>query len=376
MAYQNVSHPIVSTGGERMHGSQSEASGRSRRMFLATLAAFGVDAVTTGRLTAQTPQKQGVIDLHHHILPAFLPGMRDYVMAAWKVAGRQQDLPARLSGWSPQNSLAEMDQNGVATSILSFPNPAISSDRAQSVRTVARRINEYGAQLVRDYPGRFGLFATVPLPDTEGSLNEISYAFDVLKADGIGLMSSYGDKWPGDPVFGPVLEELNRRKAVVYFHPFMPNCCRDLISGVPFILAELLHDTTRAITSLLFSGLFTRFREIRFVFAHAGGTVPMLADRISYYSAQMKDLADKTPDGIEYELKRLYYDVASSANPPAMAALMKLVDTSHILFGSDYPAVPVAYTAEGLTRLRLSAADLQAIRRDNAMRLLPRLTSR
>jgi predicted TIM-barrel fold metal-dependent hydrolase len=159
-----------------------------------------------------------------------------------------------------------MDKNGVAISVLSFPNPAISADRAQSARTLARRINEYGAQLVRDYPGRFGLFGTVPLSDTEGSLNEISYAFDVLKADGIALMSSYGDKWPGDPVFAPVLEELNRRKAVVYFHPFMPNCCRDLIPNVPFILAELLHDTTGAITSLLFSGLFTRFREIRFVF--------------------------------------------------------------------------------------------------------------
>ena len=99
----------------------------------------------------------------------------------------------------------------------------------------------------------------------------------------------------------------------------------------------------------------------------------MLADRISYYSAQMKDLAGKTPDGVEHELKRLYYDVASSANPPAMAALMKLVDTSHILFGSDYPAVPVAYTLQGLTNLGLPAADLQAILRDNAMTLLPRL---
>jgi len=356
-----------------MHGFQSGTSGRSRRTFLATLAAVGMNAVATGRLNAQTPLKQGLIDLHHHFLPAFLPGMRDYVMAAWRVAGRQQDLPSILSDWSPQNSLAEMNKNGVATSILSFPNPAISADKAQSARTLARRINDYGAQLVREHPGRFGLFASLPLPDTEGSLNEISYAFDVLKADGIGLMSSYGDKWPGDPVFAPVLEELNRRKAVVYLHPFMPSCCRDLIPGVPFLLAELVHHTTRAITSLLFSGVLTRCREIRFIFAHAGGTVPMLADRISYYSAQMKDLADKTPNGVGYELKRLYYDVASSANPAAMAALTKLVDTSHILFGSDYPAVHIAYTAEGITHLGLSAADLQAIRRDNAMTLLPRL---
>jgi predicted TIM-barrel fold metal-dependent hydrolase len=301
-----------------------------------------------------------------------MAGVREYLMGAWRVAGRQQNLPAILSGWSPQKSLAEMDKNGVAASILSFPSPVIPSGNGKSASALARGVNDYAAQLARDYPGRFGLFATVPLPDIEGSLKEISYALDVLKADGICLMSSYGDKWPGDPVYAPVLEELNRRKAVVYVHPFIPNCCRDLIPNVPYLLTELVHDTTRAITSLLFSGLFARFREIRFIFAHAGGTVPMLADRISFYSAQMKDLADKTPDGVEYELRRLYYDTASSANPAAMAALMKIVETSNILFGSDYPAVPVAYTAEGLTRLGLPASELQAIRRDNAMRLLPR----
>ena len=99
----------------------------------------------------------------------------------------------------------------------------------------------------------------------------------------------------------------------------------------------------------------------------------MLADRISQYSAQMKDLADQTPSGIEYELKRLYYEIASSANPAAMAALMKVVNTSHILFGSDYPYVPISHTADGITHLGLSGADLQAIGRDNAITLLPRL---
>src|SRR5215471_3454667 len=118
-----------------MQGCQSEtSSGRSRRTILKTLAACGMGIEVTGRLRAQTPPKRGVIDLHHHISPPFLPGMRDYVMAAWRVAGRQQDLPAILSDWSPQNSLAEMDKNGVATSILSFPNPAISADKAQSAR--------------------------------------------------------------------------------------------------------------------------------------------------------------------------------------------------------------------------------------------------
>jgi len=170
-----------------------------------------------------------------------------------------------------------------------------------------------------------------------------------------------------------VFEELNRRKAVVYFHPTGPNCCRDLIPNVPYVITELPHDTTRAITSLLFAGCFTRFRDIRFIFSHAGGALPMLADRIARYSAQVKELADKLPNSVEEELKRLYFEVASSANPPAMAALMKLVPTSQILFGSDYLFVPIAVTAESMTHLGLSAADLQAIGRDNAVTLLSRL---
>jgi hypothetical protein len=167
MAFGNISRPTASTGGDRTNGSQFETYGRSRRRFLATLATFGIDAVAgSGRSNAQTPPrgtKPGLIDVHHHIMPpAYLAGAREYLMSAWRVAGRQQSLPATLRDWSPQKSVAEMDKNGVATSIVSFPSAVISPGDAQSARTLARKINEYGAQLVRDYPGRFGLFATVP----------------------------------------------------------------------------------------------------------------------------------------------------------------------------------------------------------------------
>ena len=285
------------------------------------------------------------------------------------IAQQQGYLPARILNWSPQNALAEMDQNGVATSIVSISTPGIWFGDAQSARTLARKCNEYAAQLVKDYPGRFGFFASAPLPDTEGSLKEIAYALDVLKADGIIFLTSYGDKWPGDPAYVPVFDELNRRKALVYFHPAAPNCCRNLISDVPTVFTEVPQDTTRAITSLLFSGSFARFRDTRFIFSHAGGTIPMLAGRLSYYSAEMKDLVDKIPNGIEFELKRLYYDIASSANPPAMAALMKLVPTSQILFGSDYPFVRIAEGAAGMNQVGLSASELRAIGRDNAARI-------
>src|ERR1019366_1430625 len=136
-----------------------------------------------------------------------------------------------------------------------------------------RKSNDYGAQLVKDYPGRFGLFAALPLPDQDGSLREIEYAFDVLKADGIALMTDYGDKWPGDPAFVPVFDELNRRKAIVFVHPTAPNCCTSLIPGTTGSWLEYLFDTARAITSFLVNGTFARFPDIRFIFCHSGGTM-------------------------------------------------------------------------------------------------------
>ena len=180
-------------------------------------------------------------------------------------------------------------------------------------------------------------------------------------------------KWLGDPAFAPVLDELNRRKAVVYVHPSAPDCCRDLMSYVPAALTEFPHDTTRAVTSLLFSGSFARLRDIHFIFSHAGGTVPMLAGRIARLGAALPDFAEKVPNGVDYELKRLHYEIANSANPPAIAALTQFVPTTQILFGSDYPYVPIGVTATGMTEVGFSAAALQEIGRDNALALLPRL---
>ena len=372
MAYLGDNHPIVDTRGNRLRACQSETCGRSRREILSALAALGVSAlVPGGALNAQTSKattKSRLIDVHHHILPpVYLAEARDRLLAQ-----QQGYLPARILQWSPQKALAEMDQNGVATSIVSISPPGIWFGDVQSARALARKCNEYAAQLVRDYPGRFGFFASAPLPDTESCLREIAYSLDVLKADGITFLTSYGDKWPGDPAYVPVFDELNRRKALVFVHPAAPNCCRNLIPNIPPVFTELPHDTTRAITSLLFAGSFARFRDVRFIFSQAGGTVPMLAGRLTHYSAEMKDLLAKIPNGVEFELKRLYYDIASSANPPAMAALMKLVPISQILFGGDYPYVPIGETAGGMTQVGFSAADLQAIGRDNALALLPR----
>lgn len=343
----------------------------SRRQFLVSAAALGASVILPSTAaygeTRAGAGGQGLIDVHHHILPpVYFAEARAQILAQV-----QNMLPPAVAGWTPQKSLEEMDRLGIATSMVSVSSPGVWLGQVEAGRSLARKCNEYAAEVGRSHPGRFGSFASIPLPDTEGSLREIEYALDVLKADGICLLTSYGDKWLGDPAFATVLDELNRRKAIVYVHPTAPNCCRDLMSYVPQALTEFPHDTTRTVTSLLYTGSFGRLRDIRFIFSHAGGTVPMLAGRIAQLGRR-KDLAEKVPQGVEYELKRLYYEIANSANRSAMSALMNLVPTSQIMFGSDYPFVPLATTAEGLTRLGLSTAEVQAIGRDNAIRLLPR----
>jgi predicted TIM-barrel fold metal-dependent hydrolase len=335
----------------------------ARRRFLISLAALGAStALPLARSLAQAPPTPRLIDVHHHIGPSFFQDAVKATAPEWR-------------GWSRQKALADMDQSGIATAIVSYTTPGVWLGEAQKSASLARRCNEYAAQLVRDNPGRFGFFAALPLPDTDGSLKEVDYAFGALKADGIGLMTSYDDKWLGDPVFARVFDELNRRQAVVYVHPTAPGCCRELMSYVPPNLTEFIQDTNRAITSLMYSGSLARLRDIRFVFSHAGGTIPTLAGRMTQIGVRRPQLAAKIPGGVEYELKRLYYEVANSTTRPAIAALTSVVPISRIMFGSDYPFFPISVTTSGLSRVGLSDADIRAIERANAMTLFPRLRS-
>jgi Amidohydrolase len=102
------------------------------------------------------------------------------------------------------------------------------------------------------------------------------------------------------------------------------------------------------------------------------GSVPVIAARMTQYGP--KDLIQKLPHGVDDELKRLYYDTAVSGHRPAIAALTSFVPTSQILFGSDFPYRALGETTGSLTQLGLSAADLPAIGRENALGLLPGLS--
>jgi 6-methylsalicylate decarboxylase len=307
------------------------------------------------------------IDVHHHIVPP-----RWLAEESERMSNRAMDF-ASVAKWTPAMSLEAMDRNGIATSITSISTVIVRPHEPQRAQALARDCNEFAARLSSDHRGRFGMFALLPLPHVEECLREIEYAASALKADGFKLQTNYEDKWPGDPAFAPVFDELNRRKAAVFFHPTVASCCMNLLPGINAPLMEYPFDTTRAIASLMFGGTFARCPDIRFIFAHGGGAMPMLAYRIGGLVRSRKDLADKLPNGIVPELRKLNFDVVSVTNPPAMAALLKLTTPSRLLFGSDCPYVRIDNTVNELQQMGLGAAELRGIERDNAIALMPSL---
>ena len=265
-----------------------------------------------------------------------------------------------------------MDKSGVATAMISTSEPSVWFGDNDAARKLARECNDFGARLMSDHPGRFGMFSTLPLPDVDGSLREIEYSQDTLKADGVCLMTSYQGKYPGDPAFEPVMNELNRRKAVVFLHPVKAECCKDLQPELAPALIELGTDTTRAIASLIFDGTASRYPNIRFIFSHGGGTMPYLMTRFAALAAR-PDIAKRLPNGLLYEVQKIYYDTASLYGPYPWPTLLKLAPVSHILFGTDFPFLSAREVAKGVSGAGLKLSELQAIERENALNLFPRL---
>jgi predicted TIM-barrel fold metal-dependent hydrolase len=331
-------------------GCSTCANSSTRRQFLAGLGAAGAASLLPFSLQAQAQAFR--IDVHHHFSS---PGFVE------EVVKRGLGNP-NMRKWTPQVSLDEMDSSGTATAVLSITRPGIWFGDAAVAKRLARETNEYGARVVQDHPHRFGLFAILPLPEVDSSLKEIEYALDVLKADGIAMMSSYDDIYLGDPRIAPVMEELNRRKAIVYEHPIRED--RDN----PQNGIELVTDTTRTINSLLFNTTVLRCPDIKFIFAHGGGTIGAVTGR-------MGAAARKLPKGLMYELQKFYYDTGQAVNAPLLASYKALAPVSHILFGTDFPLGPgIAATAKGLRENGgFTDSELRAIERENALELIPRL---
>jgi predicted TIM-barrel fold metal-dependent hydrolase len=318
------------------------------------------------------PSEPHRIDVHHHIVP------REYVEA---LAAIGIETPGRfpLPEWSPEATLELMDQEGIATAITSVSAPGVYFGDDAFARDLARRCNEISAGLVSDHPRRFGALATLPLPDVDAALEELEYALDILRMDGVVLLTSIGNKYLGDPAFEPLFDELDRRKTVVYTHPNIPPGfdVPELIFPAPLI--EFIFDTTRAATNMVLGGTLERHPDIQVILSHAGGAVPYIAGRIALADDNPL-VSGNIPSGAIASLERFYYDTALSATRYALSSLKELVDPTHILFGSDYPFAPEGVTGETIRGLEnhgsFDATAIRAIERDNAARLFPRVVNR
>ena len=302
------------------------------------------------------------IDVHHHVTP---PSLRTEKMRAGAGGGPTY-------AWTLAKTLEDMEKGDVRGVVISMPYPVDIWPDPKDTRGITREWNDYVADLVRDHPGRFGQFTMLPILDIEGGLREIEYSYDVLKADGINLMTNIGDKWLGDPYYDPIFAELDRRKAVVYTHPAVPHCTAGVLPEIRDAVIEFGTDTTRAITRLLFSGAAHRYPNIRWIWSHAGGTAPFLTERLVRFAQSEKGMKERVPEGVLAYLKRFYYDTAQAAHPWALASLMRLVAITQVVFGTDFPWRTAAETAQQLKDHGFSAEELRAIDSGNVEKLLPR----
>jgi predicted TIM-barrel fold metal-dependent hydrolase len=317
---------------------------------------------------AQAPRR---LDVHHHIFPRPVLDLQEKLNPAW---GKLSP-PKALKEWSPEIMIEAMDRDGVAAAVTSSPGDAAWFGDVAGARRIMRAWNEYAAGIARDHQTRFGFFAIVAPPDVDGSLAEIAYALDVLYADGIGFHTNYDGKYLGDVTLAPIFDELNRRKAIAYVHPTRAPCCGNVQPRIRTNLLEFPFDTTRTIVSLLFSGTLARCPDLRFIFSHGGGAMPMLAGRMDVLSAEYNGVHEKIPAGVPEELKRLYTDTAAIANTASIQATMTVTSPSHLLYGTDFPYLGIATANRGLASLGLSDQLMRAIEHENALALFPRFST-
>lgn len=312
------------------------------------------------------------IDVHHHFWP------RRYMQEEQERNPNYIHSSAnaqRLLNWSAEQALEVMDENGIAAAIGSISTPGVWFGDVAAARHLSRQWNEEGAKTVQFRPRRFGFFAVIAPPDTEGALREMEFALDTLKAEGIALLSNYEGKSLGDPDFAPVFDELHRRKAVVFVHPTLHPATAKLIPGLVPQGIEFPFETTRTITSLALTGTLARCPDIRFIFSHGAGVLPYLAARIDHVGSTVKEFCDNNPQGIAHALKRLYCDTASANSAPQLAAMLKFFPGSNILYGSDFPFVKPAPELKEFLHFDMPAPTRAAIETGNAKALFPRLAS-
>jgi predicted TIM-barrel fold metal-dependent hydrolase len=327
----------------------------SRRHALAGMAGVGAAAFIGDKAFAAASAGTRRIDTHCHVVPPAF------------VTAHHMEATEEFKAWSVARQLEEMDMNGIEVGMQGINSPGVDLvDQADAIK-LARDCNDFAAKVMQDHPKRYGVMTALPMLHVDAALKEIEYGYSALKADGISMTTSYQGKLISEPMFEPVLAELNRRKSVVFAHPQTISRDRSMNTRV----LEMPYDTGRAILDMVVRGNFKKYPNIRWIFAHGGGALPILWERA-------EEITAKTPDkplaaGIRTVLKDLHFDVIGVANKLDFQLVAGLWGTDRLTFGTDWPFVQAKTTAGNFDALGLSAADAYKINRGNAEKLFPRL---
>lgn len=302
-----------------------------------------------------TTPGSGKVDIHHH------------VRAPGSAASRPE--------WSLQPGIDQMDANGIGWAVTYAGAVNDGIDRAGTAGTQARRINEFSAAIAADHPGRFGTYASLPMLDPDACLAEIAYAHDELRCEGFSMSTCYGDLWLGDPLFQPIFEELDRRRAVVFVHP-VDSACSSLGYESGIVTGAWLEwptNTARTILSLMLNGVIRDCPNIRFVFCHGGGVMSMIVSRVAGFTGWpvigRRRLEELFPVSIEEQFATLYFDMAQAFAPENFHALSRMVPASHMMFGSDHDNFDISHSVQRADALNLDPDTYDGLCRANALRL-------
>jgi 6-methylsalicylate decarboxylase len=328
--------------------------------------------VSDGEGEPQLARFGGAIDMHAHYMP------RAYCAALEQAGIRFLDgNVVEPPSWSVSAHLEVADEVGIATSMLSISSPGLLvTDDTQAAAPLARRVNDEGAEIVREHPERFGLFASLPLPDVDAAMTELARAYDDLQVDGVSLLTNYAGLYLGDRRLDPLFEELSRREAIVALHPTSPAGWEAVSFGRSRGTVEFMFDTARAVFNMVLSETLDRYPQITLIVPHAGGVIPLLADRAD----RSRLFGEASQVDVFATLSRQLYDLAGGPMPRQLQALLSVAAPSQLVYGSDYPFSMPSLVRAGIAELLdtqlLSAPEQRGAFRLNCLERFPRLSRR
>jgi predicted TIM-barrel fold metal-dependent hydrolase len=310
-----------------------------------------------------------LIDVHAHFVTD------SYVAAATAGGNLHPDGMPGYPSWDAAKHLEMMDDLDIATAVLSMSSPGVHFGDDAAARVLAREVNCFAAEVARTHPGRFGHFASLPLPDVAGSIEEAGYALEELSSNGVAVHTNHAGVYLGNEAYEPLWSELNMRAAVVFVHPTSAPCAELVSMGRPRPMLEFIFDTTRAVSDLIFSGVLERYPRIRWVFTHGGGSLPLMADRMEMFRRHLLGWDEGAPTVHEL-IARLWFDMAGTPFPNQIPALARVVGFERLLYGSDYCWTPSEVVGAQIAQIDeaqppAGAGGWRDLATLNAKRLLP-----